>query len=87
MILLGVLMLIAIYILWKMFVDGWLFKIILFFAGWIGIYVVCAAYMDSGHNTAVTVGTGAGAHHYNWAFVIATTICVLALLCTRVKDD
>lgn len=87
MVVFGIFMLICIYILWKMFVSGWLFKAILFFAGWVGVYVICAACLDSGHSTAVTVGTGAGAHHYNVAFVIATVICVLALLTTRVKDD
>lgn len=83
----GIFLLVCIYILWKMLVDGWLFKIILFFAGWVGVYVICAAFLECGHNTAVTVGTGGGAHHYNTAAVIATVICVLALLTTRVKDD
>lgn len=83
----GIVLLVAIYILWKMFVDGWLFKIILFFAGWVGLYVICAAYLESGRNTAVTVGTGAGAHHFSVAFVVATVICALCLLCTKVKDD
>lgn len=83
----GIFLLICIYILWKMFVDGWLFKIILFFAGWVGVYVICAACLEGGKSTAVTVGTGGGAHHYNVAFVIATAICVLCLLCTKVKND
>ncbi len=83
----GIFLLICIYILWKLFVSGWLYKIILFFAGWVGLYVMCAAFMDCGKSTAVTLGTGSHAHSYNGAFVIATVICLLALLTTRVNDD
>ena len=79
----GIFLLVCIYILWKLFVGGWLFKIILFFAGWVGIYVVCAAFIDGGHNTAVTVGS----QGYSLAAVIATVVCLLCLLTTRVKDD
>lgn len=87
MILFAIALLVGIYILWKMFIDGWLFKIILFIFGWIGLYVVCRVYMESGSHTAVTLGTGHEAHTYSWAFVIPTVVCLLCLLCTRVKDD
>ena len=83
----GIFLLVCIFIIWKLFVSGWLYKIILFFAGWVGLYVMCAVFMDCGKSTAVTLGTGAGAHPLNVAFVIATVICLLALLTTRVKDE
>lgn len=78
----GILLLIAIYILWKMFVDGWLFKIILFFAGWFGLYVALYVYVDGARNTAITLGSGA---HLSWAFVVPCFICFLCLLCTKVS--
>jgi hypothetical protein len=87
MILFGILMLVVIYILWKMFIDGWLFKIILFFAGWVGLYVICRVYMESGKEIAFSTGTGAGAHSFSWAFVVPTAVCLLCLLCTKVNND
>lgn len=80
----GLILLLAIYILWKMFIDGWLFKIILFFAGWFGIYVFFRFYVEGGYNTAFTMSNG---FSMSWASVVPTTICLLCLLCTKVSND
>lgn len=84
MILSGILMLICIYILWKMFIDGWLFKIILFFAGWVGLYVICRVYMESGKDVAFTMGNHGNT--ISWAAVVPTVVCLMCLLCTKVKE-
>lgn len=80
----GVMLLIAIYLLWKMFIDGWLFKIILFFAGWVGLYVILAASVDGAKNVAFTMSNG---FSMSWAAVVPTIICFLCLLCTRVYHE
>lgn len=88
MILFGILMLVAIiWFIWKLLIDGLLFKLILFCAGWVGLYIICRVYMESGKNTAFTVGTGHDAHTFSVAWVVATVVFVLALICTRVRDD
>jgi hypothetical protein len=78
----GLVTLFLIYLTYKMFVDGWLFKIILFFAGWVGIDVLLRVYVEGAKNTAITFANGSS---MSWAEVIPTVICVLALLCTRVE--
>lgn len=72
--------LIAIFILWKLFVEGLLFKIILFCFGWVGIYICLNAYVDGAKQTAITIGTNT---HISWAAVVPTIICLLALACSR----
>jgi hypothetical protein len=79
----GIFLLVCLFILWKLFAEGWLFKIILFCAGWVGLFVIMMAYTDCGKNTAVTLGNGT---HLSWAFIVPSIICVLCLLFTRVKD-
>lgn len=78
----GLVMLLAIYLLWKMFVDGWLFKSILFFAGWFGLFI--GLHIAGVDGTAFTLSDGTT---ISWAAVIPTVICMLALLCTRVSND
>lgn len=80
----GLMLLLFIYLLWKMFVDGWLFKIILFFAGWFGLYVALHVYTDMGKSIAFTLSSGTT---ISWAAVVPTVICLLCLLCTRVSND
>lgn len=65
-----------------MFVDGWLFKIILFFAGWFGLYVALRVYVAGADHIAVTFGT-VDPTSFTWAAVIPTIICFLCLLCTK----
>lgn len=79
----GLAALLFIYFLYKMLVDGWLFKIILFFGGWIGIDVFLRVYVEGAKNTAITFSNGSS---LSWAEVIPTVICLLALLCTRVEQ-
>lgn len=77
---LGLLILLAIiFFIWKMFVDGWLFKIILFFAGWFGLYVALMIFVAGADHVAVIVGGTS----FTWASVIPTVICFLCLLCTK----
>ncbi len=83
---LGIVLLLAIYVLWKLFVDGWLFKIILFFAGWIGLYVICYVYVEGAKNVAITIGTD-NPVSFTWAAVVPSIICFLALLTTKVRDE
>jgi len=78
---LGFVLLAAIYIVYKLFIDGWLFKIVLFFAGWFGLYVLIHG-MAGGSNTPMTIGS----NNISWAFIIPTVICFLALLCTRTEN-
>jgi len=80
----GFILLMAIYIIWKMFIDGWLFKGILFFAGWFGLYVYLAVYVEGAKGVAFTMSNG---FTMTWAAVVPTIICFLCLLCTRVSDD
>jgi hypothetical protein len=80
----GIIALVAIYLTYKMFVDGWLWKIILFFAGWVGMDVLLRVYAEGSKNTAITFSNGAS---LAWAELIPTVICLLALMTTRVKDD
>ena len=77
---LAIVALIFIYVLWKLFVDGWLFKGTLFIFGWFGIYICLRTYVEGATNTAVTLGTN---FEVSWAAVIPTVICVLALACTK----
>lgn len=79
---LGVVLLLALYVLWKLFVDGWLFKIILFFAGWVGLYALMPAYVDGAKEIAVTINDTS----FTWAAVVPTVICFLALLTTKVRE-
>jgi hypothetical protein len=80
----GIFLLICIYLIWKMFIDGWLFKIILFFAGWVGLYVLLAVYIDGAKNVAITLSNG---FSISWAAIVPTVICFLCLLCTKVYDE
>jgi hypothetical protein len=80
----GLALLLVIYLLYKMFIDGWLFKGILFFAGWFGLYVGLAVFTDCGKSTAFTLDSGSTV---SWAAVVPTVICLLCLLCTRVSNE
>jgi hypothetical protein len=74
------LLLISVFILWKLFVDGWLFKIIFFFAGCLGLYVGLRVYVAGTMSVAVTIShTG-----YSWAAVITAICAVMLLLTTRI---
>ena len=74
----AIFMLIAVFFLYKLLIDGWLFKGILFIAGWIGLYILlCVMGAD------VECFRTAGGTIITWAKVVPTVICFLALLTTR----
>ncbi len=76
-------LLLVIFVLWKLFIDGWLFKIILFFAGWFGLYIWLRSSVEGAKHVAFTLSNGSA---FTWAAVIPTVVCVLCLLCTKVKE-
>jgi hypothetical protein len=80
---LGIILLIVIFVAYKLFVGGWLFRIILFFAGWFGIYYLLQG-VDGCNNPAFTFGTNTT---ISWAAAIPTAICILALLTTRTSNE
>lgn len=71
------LVIVAIYLL---FIRGWLFKIILFFAGILGLYVGLMAWVPDTRTVAFT--TSGGTTH-TWAFVITAIVCLCALATTK----
>jgi hypothetical protein len=78
----GFMLLVGIYILYKLFIDGWLFKIPIFFAGWIGMILILKALGVRDVAFTLENGTQIGV-----ATVISTVICLLALVTTRVSND
>lgn len=82
----GIVALVAIFVMWKLFIDGWLFKIILFFGGWFGIYIFCRVYVEGSSKIAVTLGSETPVS-FTWAATTATAICFLTLLFTKVNND
>lgn len=77
----GLMLLFGIYILYKLFVDGFLFKIPIFFAGWIGLIIILKVLGVRG--VAFTLSNGA---EVGVATVISTIICLGALLTTKVRE-
>ena len=80
----GIILLLVLYILYKLFIDGWLFKGVLFFAGWFGIHVLLKTYVEGSDKIAMTIGDSTTV---SWAVLVPTIICVLALLCHKVYDE
>jgi hypothetical protein len=80
-ILAGLMAILFIWLLYKMFIDGWLFKSILFVFGWIGLYVVLAS-NGADQTTAMTLGNDTPV---SMAALVPTVICLLCLLCTKVE--
>lgn len=76
---LGIVLLITLFVIWKLFVDGWLFKIILFCAGWFGLYALLQG-VDGAKHTALTLGATTTV---SWAALIPTIVCLMALWTTR----
>ena len=69
----------VIYLIWVLLFKGFLWKLIIFIAGWIGIYLLLPIYFPNSMQTAITI-TG---NSYSWAMVIPTAICLLALVHIR----
>ncbi len=81
----GLFAVLGIYILYKLFIDGWLFKIPIFIAGWFGLIVILRAIGISG--VAFRLGPDGTGAPVGWAFLISTFICIMALVTTKVRDD
>jgi len=85
-IMLGAILLLSLYVIWKLFVDGWLFKIILFIAGWFGLYLGLQFYCaDWSKEVALRIGSQDPVV-FTWAAVVPSVICFLCLLCTKVRE-
>jgi len=78
----GFILLFIIYCTYKLFATGFLFKAILFVAGWFGLYIAIEAYCDWGSNIAITISD----KQFSWAGVIPTLVCALVLLNVKVND-
>jgi hypothetical protein len=74
----GFTLLLAIWIIWMLLVEGYLWKGILFFAGWFGIRLLLPVYMPITVQTTMIFS-----HPITWAAIIATGICFLALATTK----
>jgi len=75
----GIFLLLIIFIFWLLFIRGYLFKLILFIGGWIGIYGFLMLKVPESHSIAFM----AAGHDYSWAFVIPTGICLMCLLTSK----
>jgi hypothetical protein len=75
----GIALLVVLYVVWLLFIDGWLWKLILLVAGWIGVRMLLLAYWPGSEQTAFIFQI----HHVSWAAAIASGICVMALLTTK----
>jgi len=71
--------LLVIYFIWLLLVKGILWKMCLFFGGWIGIYSLLRVYVPDSAHTAITLA----GHACSWAALLPTIICILALAHTR----
>lgn len=75
----GLFLLFIIFILWMLFVRGILFRLILFFAGWFGITYLLSHYIAGASQPALN----SGGYHMSWAALVASIICLLALITTK----
>ena len=78
----GLVMLAAIAVIWLLFMEGYLWKLILFCAGWFGIYALMRVYVAGSHKIAVVILD----EPISWAAVVPTIICLMALLTTKVRE-
>jgi hypothetical protein len=83
-IIIGLGLIIGIYLLWKLFIDGWLFKIPIFFAGWFGLIVIFRAIGISG--VAFRLGEDGQGAPVGVAFLLSTFICLMCLVYTKVQE-
>jgi hypothetical protein len=80
----GLVLLLIIYLLYKLFIDGWLFKVPLFFAGWFGLIIIFRAIGITG--VAFRLGENGEGAPVGVAFILSTIICLGVLLTTRVRE-
>ena len=68
-----------IFFVWKLFVDGWLFRLILFGAGWFGLYFGLHFFTIWGNQCPMMLGDS----NVSWAILVPTIVCFLSLLTTK----
>ena len=69
----------VLYLIWTLLFSGLLWRLILFFGGWVGVYVLLKVYIPDSAHIAVTVANMT----FSWAAVVPTVICLLALFHTE----
>lgn len=79
---LGILLLVVIFFLYKLFISGLLFRIILFVFGWIGIWFVLSHYVDGAKDIVIRFGSNQD-YGMSWAALVPTIICLLCLASTK----
>lgn len=72
-------LLIIIFALYKLLVEGWLWKIILGIFGWIGLYWALLEYFPESKNTCLTFQTW----NICWAAAIASVVLIMAMFNTE----
>ncbi len=78
---LALFLLAALYFIYKMFVSGWLFRIILFIFGWFGLYM--AVFIAAGGKPSSPMIIDGSP--ISWAVIIPTAVCLLALLTFKIE--
>lgn len=74
-------LLVALYLLWVLLFSGALFKIILFGAGWVGLYYLIEVYFPDSHSLVPI-----GSYQVSWAAIIATSIVIMGMATTKVQE-
>jgi hypothetical protein len=77
----GIILLIGIFIIWKLFVDGLLFRILLVPAAWYGF--ICLFNYLGITGTAFRFGNNSLGQSISWGCVFATVICLGYLATSR----
>lgn len=70
----GICLLLVIFILWMLLVEGWLWKLALLLFGWIGMYFALHIYIPD----SSAICFSAGGYDYSWKIVIPTFVCFMA---------
>jgi len=79
----GIFLLLLIIAIYFLLFKGWLFKLALFFFGWLGLCAALWAWFPNSHHAAFTT---AGGNPCPWAVLIPTIVCLLAMLTTKAED-
>jgi hypothetical protein len=75
----GLILLAIIYLAYLLLIKGWLWKLIIFIGGWVGISVLLRAYIPNSSHICFTFDDIS----FSWATVIPTVICILVLAHTE----
>lgn len=75
----GVVLLIVIVAIYYLFIEGWLWKLILSAAGWFGIWIGLQIYYPASKTICLTFND----YQFSWAAVIPTIIIIMAMACTK----